>query len=230
MSDREQLLTRFGDDLWSVARSLRFWGLETGTRMTVVRLRDGGLFVHSPVALDPETRRAVDALGPVRAIVAPSRFHHMFVPAWIEAYPDAHAFCCPGLETKRADVRWSGVLGDAPEPIWKEDLAQVFFGARSLENEVVFFHPKSRTMICADAVFNLATHPSWATRAVARAMRNREPGATILERVLMRKTRAAAREQVDRILAWDFERILLAHGAPILHGGREVLRKAYAWL
>jgi hypothetical protein len=33
-------------------------------------LRDGGLFLHSPVKLAAELRTALDALGPVRAIVS----------------------------------------------------------------------------------------------------------------------------------------------------------------
>jgi hypothetical protein len=35
----------------------------------VVRLSDGSLWVHSPVALDGELRAGLDALGPVKHIV-----------------------------------------------------------------------------------------------------------------------------------------------------------------
>jgi hypothetical protein len=216
-------------DLWVEARRLRFFGVETGTRMTVIRLADGGLFVHSPVALDPATRAAVEALGPVKAVVAPSLFHHLYVGEWMRAYPQAVVCACPGLERKRADLAWHRVLGDTAEPEWRGELEQVFFGARSLENEVVFFHRASGTLVCADAVFNLARHPSLATRVVARLMGNGQPGATYFERVLIRD-RAAARAQVDRMLAWDFDRIVLAHGALVPTGGHEVLRRAYAWL
>jgi hypothetical protein len=216
-------------DLWVEARPLRFAGVETGTRMTVVRLADGRLFVHSPVSLDAETRKAVDALGPVTAVVAPSRFHHLYVGEWMRAYPDAVACACPSLERKRRDLPWSRVLGDVPEPEWRGEIDQVFFAARTLENEVVFFHRASRTLICADAVFNLATHPSRFTRAVAFLMGNRKPGATLLERLMIRD-RKAARDQIDRMLAWNPERIVLAHGDLVETGGAEVLRRAYAWL
>lgn len=54
-------------DLWAVERRLRVGPVEIGTRMTVARLDDGGLFVHSPVALDPPLRLALDGLGPVRS-------------------------------------------------------------------------------------------------------------------------------------------------------------------
>ena len=50
-----------------------------GTRMTVIKLAGGGLFLHSPIRLDDETRRALDTLGEVTAVVAPSRAHHLFV-------------------------------------------------------------------------------------------------------------------------------------------------------
>jgi hypothetical protein len=217
------------EDLWVEARPLRFAGVETGTRMTVVRLSDGRLFVHSPVSLDAETRKAVDALGPVKAVVAPSGFHHLYVGGWMRAYPDAVVCCCPGLERKRRDLPWARVLGDTPEPEWQGEIDQVYFAARKLESEVVFFHRASRTLICADAVFNLAKHPSRFTRAVAFLMGNRRPGVTLFERILIRDRRAA-REQVDRMLAWNPERIVLAHGALIETGGAEVLRRAYAWL
>lgn len=216
-------------ELWSVAIPLRFWGVETGTRMTIVRLERGALFVHSPIPLDDELRAQVDALGPVEAVIAPSLFHHMSVGAWKEAYPKAIFCCTPRLDKKRDDFPWDRVLGDEPEPEWAGELLQVHFCARSLENETVFFHPATRTMICADALFNLATHPSRMTRFVAWMLANRKPGATWLERIMMRD-RDGARAQVDRMLAWKPERILLAHGESIPEGGEDVLRRAYAWL
>jgi hypothetical protein len=223
------VLEPIADRVWVKARLLRFAGVETGTRMTVVRLADGGLFVHSPIPLRGGTREAVDALGPVRAIVAPSLFHHLSVGEWVRAYPDAVVCACPGLERKRRDLGWQRVLGDEPEKEWRGEIDQVFFAARSLENEVVFFHRPSRTLICADLVFNLAHHPSRLTRVVAWLIGNHEPGATWLERVLIRN-RAAARAQVDRMLAWKPDRLVLAHGDLIETDGCEVLRRAYAWL
>ena len=222
-------MTPVVDGLWVAARPLRFFGVETGTRMTVIRLADGGLFVHSPIALDAGTRAAVDGLGPVRAIVAPSLFHHLSVGQWIVAHPDAVVCACPGLARKRPDLRWDRILGDDPEPEWRGEIDQVFFHARRLENEVVFFHRRTRTLVCADAVFNLARHPARFTRLVAFLMGNRKPGATLFERVLIRD-RAAARSEVDRMLAWRPERIVLAHGDLVERDGTEVLRRAYAWL
>lgn len=197
--------------------------------MTVVRLRHGGLFIHSPLPLSTELKLEIDGLGPVDAVVAPSLFHHLWVTDWDRAYPDAIFCCCPGLETKRSDFTWDRVLTDRPEPEWEADLDQVFFGARELENEVVFFHRATRTMICADAMFNLSAHPSRLTRLVAWLLGNRAPGPTWLEHVMIRD-RAAARLQIDRMLAWKPERILLPHGPWVDRDGEQTLARAYAWL
>lgn len=223
------MLSIIAENIWVEGRPLRFMGVETGTRMTVIRLSDGGLFIHSPVSLNPELQREVDALGTVKAIVAPSRFHHLSVGMWMQAYPNAVVCACPGLPEKRTDLRWDRVLTDEPEKEWQGELEQVFFSARPLENEVVFFHSRSRTLVCADLLFNLSHHTSWFTRFVAFLFGNWKPGPTWLERFLM-KDRAAARQQVDRMLAWNPERIILAHGDLVEKDGCEVLRRAYAWL
>lgn len=222
------MLVPFAEDLWTVPRPQRFWGVETGTRMVVVRLGGGGLFVSCPVALDAELRRAVDGLGPVQAVVAPSLFHHLYVGQWMEAYPAAEFCPCPGLERKRADLRWGEGLGPSPRDLWASDLDQAEFTAR-FEHEVVFFHRKTRTLVCTDALLNLSTHPSRMTRAVARLMANTAPGKGWLERIAVTDHRLG-RRQVDRILDWDIDRISLAHGALVERDGREVLREAYRWL
>lgn len=222
-------MDELGENLWTAAYPLRFLGVETGSRTTVVRLADGRLFIHSPGPLDGAMRTFLADTGPVAALVAPSLFHHLFAGDWKRAHPQARLLACPGLERKRPELPWDGVLGDAPEPLWKGELEQVWFGARTMESEVVFFHRASRTLICCDAVFHLSSHPSPLTRLVAALLGNRQPGATWLERLMIRDRRAA-REQIDRMLAWDFDRIVLSHGELVERDGREVLRHAYAWL
>jgi len=137
-------------------------------------------------------------------------------------------YACPGLEWKRTDLSFSGVLGDQPHPIWARDLDQVYFSARR-ENEVDFFHRKSRTFICADALLNLSRHASRGTRLAARLMGNKAPGLGWLEPFMIRD-RGLARRQVDRILAWDIDKAVLSHGEMLHRGGAEALRNAYAWL
>lgn len=224
-------LRNVADELWVVERPLRFFGLEVGTRMTIVRLAGGGLFVHSPVALDADLRAEVDALGDVVAIVAPCKYHHLFVGEWSDAYPNATVSACPGLRKKRPDVQWTRALRDESTEgtEWRDDLEQVVFRALPIQNEVVFFHAKSRTMISSDVLFNLASHPSAVTRAVNRVAGTQGPGPTLLERLLIRD-RASARAQIDSMLRWQPDRIVLAHGDLVTEGGKDALERAYRWL
>jgi hypothetical protein len=87
-------------------------GVDIGTRMTSIRLANGRLFLHSPVKLDPVLRNALDALGEVRAIVAPNKLHHLFVAEDVRSYSRASAYAAPSLSKKRPDLPFNCELGD----------------------------------------------------------------------------------------------------------------------
>ena len=46
----------------------------------------------------------------------------------------------------------------------------------------------------------------------------------------MIKDRAALRSSFDHVLAWDFDAIVLSHGANLASGGRARLREVFAFL
>jgi hypothetical protein len=109
------MLRKLDENVWVAEQPLKFMGLAVGARMTVIRLADGGLWVHSPLRLTPERRQAVDALGPVRFLVAPNKYHHLFIGDWMAAYPHAQSYAAPGLSEKRKDLRFHAVLsGQTP--------------------------------------------------------------------------------------------------------------------
>ena len=164
MSEPQAPLRQLDENLWIAERRQSFYGLEVGTRMTVMRLADGRLLLHSPVALTPDLRRELDALGRVCFVVAPNRVHHLYAGKVAEAYPGAQLWVAPGLERKRPDLVYVAVLGDeAPAP-WKGEVDQVFFRGRPYENEVVFFHRASRTLILCDLAFNFGPRAAAPTR------------------------------------------------------------------
>jgi hypothetical protein len=223
-------LRELAPDLWVAERPQRFYGLEVGTRMTVVRLADGSLLLHSPVSLDEALREELDALGPVRFAVAPNRVHHLHAGEVARIHPGARLWVAPGLERKRPDLVFEGVLGDEAPPPWRGQVDQVFFRGRPYENEVVFHHRASRTLVLCDLAFHFraGTHP--VTRLLMRLIRSYDRfGPSRLDPLLIRDRRQA-RESLERILAWDFDRIVVAHGDVLERGGRQALRDGYAWL
>ena len=230
MSERQAPLRPLAQNIWIAERRQRFYGLEVGTRMTVIRLADGSLLLHSPVALTPELRRELDAIGRVSFAVAPNRVHHLHAGEVAEAYPGAQLWVAPGLERKRPDLVFVAVLGDeAPAP-WKGEVDQVFFRGRPYENEVVFFHRASRTLILCDLAFNFGPRAAAPTRLLMKLLRSYGHfGPSKLDPLLIRDRRAA-RQSLERILAWDFDRVVVAHGDVLESGGRDALREGYAWL
>jgi len=217
-------------DLWVADRPLKLAVGDIGTRMTVIRLADRSLFLHSPVRLDAPTRQALDDLGPVGSVVAPSKVHHFFVGDYVAAYPQARVYGAPGLAAKRKDLAFHAVLDDSAPPAWNGQIEQhLFHGAPTL-NEVVFFHPSTRTLILTDLAFNVATDKTagarlfyWFVGAAGRFGPHR------LVRLLIRD-RNAARTSVQTILRWDFERVIVTHGDVLESGGRQRLQAAFAYL
>lgn len=229
MSELEQIVP---DRLWVAEMPLRFYGVEVGARMSIVRLLGGagGLWVHSPIGLSEDLRRGLDQLGPVRFVVCPNKLHHRFAGDWFAAYPEARIYASPGLPEKRSDLPFHGVLGDAPEPGWAEDLDQTLFrGDRQLQ-EVVFFHRDSRTLIVADLVQLADSGSPPLTRLVTRLNGTYERPGPPLPIKLGFRNKPAARVSMDRVLSWDFGRIVLAHGSVIETGGKAIFREAYSFL
>jgi hypothetical protein len=225
------MLRQLDTDLWVSERPLRFGGVELGARMTVVRLSDGGLFLHSPLAPDADLRGALQRLGPPRFAVAPNRFHHLYIGAYRDAFPAVQLFAAPGLPEKRTDLRFDGVLdSDQPPPGWAGQIDQAFVRGYPLMNEVAFCHRASRTLLTCDLVFNIGADAPLMTRVAFQLLGGYgRCGPTWVERFFVRD-RAAARAALETILSWDFDRVVLAHGHILERGGKAMLREGYGWL
>jgi hypothetical protein len=55
------------------------------TRMTVVRLSNGELFLHSPIQFDVRLANELLGLGAVRHLVSPNQFHYAHIGEWAKA-------------------------------------------------------------------------------------------------------------------------------------------------
>jgi hypothetical protein len=223
-------LDRLHDDLW--VRRVPYWamGMPLGRQIVVVRLPGGGLWVHSPVPMTGKLRKELAALGPVRHVVGPNLWHDECLREFQAEQPDALFHGAPGLAAKRRDLRFGAELSDTPHPDWAGVLDQHLVRGMPAMNEVVFLHRPSRTLILADLSFNFGPDGPWWFALLMRASGAwGRFGPTRLERLMMRD-RAAVRVSVDRLLAWDFDRILVGHGRNLGTGGREALREAFAFL
>ena len=149
------MIQPIGDGIWSVPAPLTFFGLRLNTRMTVCRLTDGGLVLISPVGLDDGLKAAIDALGPVRALVSPNLLHHLYMGEWMDAYPDAQSFAPPGLDAKRPELACTHELGAAFDDTFGDELTRFPISGMPRLNESIFFHVASATLIATDFCFFL---------------------------------------------------------------------------
>lgn len=225
------MLRKLDENLWVAEQPLKFMGLEVGTRMTIVRLADGALWVHSPLRLTLEQRQAVEAIGPVRFLVAPNAFHHLFIGEWMAAWPEARAYASPSLPEKRKDLRFHSVLSEQAPSAWAGQIEVLPWRGAPSVGEVVFFHHASRTLVLTDSLHNPGADGAALANFVFKLLGGRmdRPSTWLIDRMVNRD-RAAARRTVDAILQWDVQRIILAHGNVVEHDAARAFRAAYFWL
>lgn len=230
-------LQPIGDRLWLAEGAIvDFRGFPYPTRMVVASIENGALWVWSPVKLSAELRADVDALGRVAHLVSPNKLHHLYLAEWKQAYPDARLWGPSSTIKRHAQLSFGPPLEDAPPQEWGPDLDQTWFRGSFAMDEIVFLHRPSRSVIVADLIeaFGdafLDKHYSWWQRQVARfgGITARHPHAPLDWRVSFTK-RAAARAARAKLLGWEVERVIMAHGEWCRSDGHAYLERALAWL
>lgn len=226
------------ENIWIVdGGKISFYGLPFSTRMTIVRLENGDLFVHSPVAPTPELLEEVDQLGRVAHLVSPNWIHYAFIAEWAAAFPEAQSWASPNVRNRAAKysnhVHFDQDLDEFPDPAWALELEQLIVHGSAAHVEVVFFHKSSRTLILTDLIenFEIGEIPfllRWLYRlggivhpkgAMPRDMRLSFAGA-----------RPLLRGAVETMIAWNPKRIIISHGLWHRENGVEELKRAFKWV
>jgi len=223
------MLQAIAPDIWHTQHTFVATGLRISSRMTVVRLQNSGLWLHSPVPLTSAIHAQLAALGEVQFIVAPSKTHHLFVGEYLDAFPQARLYGAPGLLAKRLDLRGLRELTPEVEPEWKADLEQVFFAGIPLGNETIWFHKTSRTLIVTDLCQWWRGDLSLGAKVYASLSGVRAQLAVPRTIRLLIKDRQAARASAHKILEWPFERVVVAHDTIVEQDAHEAVEKAFAY-
>ena len=233
-------LKPIADNVWIVDGPIIEFGMPWPkmpfpTRMTVIRMADGGLFIHSPTPIIESLRAEIDALGPVRHIVGPNRIHYWWVPEWRNAYPEAEVYLAPRIREQAGDridfaaremnertgYPWDGEIGTLPVE-------------GDFMTEVVFFHIASRTLILTDLIENFEPQKlsSLFMRLITRLGGVQAPDGQMPRdmRWTYRKQRAGVREAIETMIGWNPERIVIAHGRWFDTDGTDELRRAFRWV
>lgn len=217
------------EGIWVCERPFRVTGLDVGTRMTVVRLDDGSLFLHSPVALTPELRAELEGLGPIRHVVAPNLHHHLYLSDYRDL-EGVRIYAAPGLEKKKRGFRFDAVLSDEAPAAWCDQIDPLCFQGAPFMGEVVFFHRRSGSLLLTDLCFNFVEHPQALTRTWLRLMGALGRFGPPRHVRWLFRDKAAARRSVEAMLAWDVRRVVVTHGVVLQQSAKRVLRQAFMFL
>ena len=227
-------LQQVGHKVWIYdGETVNFYSLPYSTRMTVIKLNDQSLWVHSPTTLNSNLQSEIDHLGKVRFLIAPNKLHHLFLPQWQAVYPDAKTYAAPGLIAKRPDITFDKELTETAEPPWRDEIMQTLLSGSCWMAEVVFYHSDSKTLILADLIenFDPSVFNRW-QRFLAKLTGILAPdGKTPLDwRLSFLFGKSQARQALETMLAWQPEKIIIAHGECIFGNGTDFLRRSFAWL
>lgn len=203
------------------------------TRMTVIRLSDGNLFLHSPIAYEEKLASRLTQLGRIRHLVSPNQWHYAHIGEWQRAFPDAIVWGSRSAQlrakARHIDVRFTHFLQPDPPPDWCDDIDQVPIPG-GIFKELVFFHAASRTLILTDTMMNLdpaKTEQPWRGLAKLFGMAAPHGGLFFGMRLPLLLQRKKARSAFAKIRSWNAQRIVLAHGAIFERDGDEVVRRLF---
>ena len=203
------------------------------TRMTVVRLANGELFLHSPVVYDDGLAEELKRMGTVRHLISPNQWHYAHLGEWQRVFPEAIAWGSPTAarraRARQIDVQFARMLDADPPAEWRDEIDQTLIPGGIFE-ETVFFHRASRTLILTDTIMNLdpaKTDQPWRGFARLFGMTAPHGGLFFGMRLPLLMQRKRARATFCTIRSWHPERIVLSHGRIFETNVDEVLRRIF---
>eukprot|EP00898_Chlorokybus_atmophyticus_P005419 jgi/Chlat1/5879/Chrsp4S06390 len=155
-------------EIWTFEQEqgLGFSSVTANTRMTVIKLKSGGLWVHAPIAPTAECIQLLKELdAPVEYIVLPTFAyeHKIFVAPFSRKFPKAKIYIPPGLWSWPINlppaffgIFGAGSLEDAAGAPWAGEIDTKLFRPPAVGIgpyiETAFFHKSSKTLLVTDAV------------------------------------------------------------------------------
>ena len=230
-------LEEVSDAIWlAEGETVNFYGFPHPTRSVVVRFDNGDLWIWSPIKPSEGLLEEVERLGRVAHLVSPNKIHHLYLQYWKARFPGAHVWGPMSTIKKRRDLEFREPLSDISPLEWQADLDQAWFRGSPAMDEVVFLHRPSRTVIVADLIQNfshrfLREHWSWWQRPLAKldGITSDNARAPLVWRLSF-INRAPAREARDKVLGWNCERIIMAHGEWQRSNGHVFIARSLDWL
>ena len=235
MGNDGPLLTPLGEDIWIVdGPTIDFYRIPFPTRMTVIRLANGDLFLHSPIAYTEALAEELKRLGTIRHLVSPNWIHYAYIADWQRHCPDTVAWASPGVreraQSRKVEITFDRDLEDGPATDWSGEIDQLIVRGSKAHTEVVFFHQKSHTLVLTDLIENMHAKdlPLW-VRPFAWVAGILAPHGKMPLDIWMSFSgnRDKLRVALTRMLDWQPNIVVLAHGDILRENAPQRLREGF---
>lgn len=95
------------------------------TRMTVIRLTSGEVFLHSPIAFDEALAAELQTMRSVRHLISPNQWHYAHIEEWQRAFLEAVMWASPGVRqrarARHIEVHFDRDLEPFPAEEWRAE-------------------------------------------------------------------------------------------------------------
>lgn len=215
---------QMADDVALLQFPWRALGIDFQRNVTLLRLPDRRLIVHSTAPFEPADLNAIRRFGEPAWLVEATLIHDTFAKEGHAAFPHL-PYYAPANFTAASGVATES-LG-SPPPDWAGEIEVLEIAGLRRPNEHAFFHRAARILVLADLLFHFPSGTrGWGRFFIQRVLRlPRLVGMSILFRMMIRDQAAFARS-IRQMLEWDFERIIVAHAEPLEEDARTTLIEA----
>jgi hypothetical protein len=212
------------DDVAMISFPWRTLGIDFNRNVTLLRLGDGRLVVHSTAPFTEQDVAAIRHFGQPAWLVDATLMHDTFAKQGRKTFSDLPYLAPEGF------AKASGISTNplCPPPMdWAGEIDVIKTdGVRS--NEYALYHRRSRTLVVADLFFSFSNKvQGWPRFFVLHFMRlPRLFGISAFFRLFVLRDKDAFKRSLNTLLALEFERLVVAHSEPIQKNAKRVVEQA----
>jgi len=221
-------IEKLEENLWRVEGTLPGGG--PPRVMTVAKLGDGRLVLHSAIALDDAAMKELEAFGSPAFLVVPNGGHRLDAPAYKKKYPSITVLTAPSSRSKVEQV----VPVDATEDRFGDDSVTYEAIEGTVEGAIVVRHRSGATLVLNDTVMNMAPGSMKGLGGFVSGVLGffgPEPKVVPLSKLMVYKDKKAARAHLEKLADTPgLARVVVSHGKPITGDAGGAVRRAVAVL
>jgi len=223
-------LRKIDKNIWVAEKPMQFMQMPFGTRMTVVKLKNGHLWLHSPVKLDDELKAQLAEIGKVKYLVSPNLYHHLFLTDYLDIDAGIEIYAAKGLSKKRKDLKRINVIDSKAKLPWAAEIKTLNSEGMPFVQEIVFLHGESKTLVVTDMLQNFQKIEGFLfSNYLKLSGIYKKPGVSMAIRYSV-FSHKKFRIFFDQVLEWEFQKIIMSHGELIEENAKQILLDCYKWL